>query len=120
MNTENTSMQEVVDLTRAKILHQLEIFPFLSRSMIHVSVGTATPTQLWVPILDALIEEGLVTTTELSCKTPVDRNQVYTVYHLATHEYTYGPHNATTHSHANANVSSSGVGGGLSTKAANA
>lgn len=84
-------VQETIELLRAKILHQLEIFPFLSRSMIHMSIGTATPTQLWGPILDSLVEEGAVKVTELSCRTPGDRQQAYTIYHLATNHYRYGP-----------------------------
>ena len=84
-------MADATTLIRAKILHALEVFPFISSSMINTAIGTSTLTSLWRPVLMALEAEGLVTKSEITCATPVGRNQCYTVYHLAANAYNYGP-----------------------------
>lgn len=76
-----------IDQTRDKILHILSIYPFLSRSMIHVAIGTSTPTTLWKPILDQLIEEKKVCSLNFQRNSPLDRSQSYTIYHLPENEY---------------------------------
>lgn len=80
-----------IDQTRDKILHTLTIFPFLSRSMIHVGIGTSTPTTLWKPILDQLVAEGKVRVTKFQRNSPLDRSQSYTIYHLPENEYKVEP-----------------------------
>jgi hypothetical protein len=70
-------------LIRAKIVHALEIFPFLSVSAIHQQIGTSLPRDLWQPILQELVSSGEVSVTEVGARTPLDRNQTYTIYHLA-------------------------------------
>lgn len=88
---ENARMDEVerqLQLMRERILHSLEIFPFLSRSMIHMSLGTATPVGLWQPLLEKLVEDGEVVCTEVHAKTPLNRSQAYTLYHLSSRTYT--------------------------------
>lgn len=87
----NDNMAQVIETTRLRILHALEVFPFISGSMLHQAIGTATATQLWKPILDQLIEEGLVKETNLQAKSPTGRAQSYTIYHLADRVYTYSP-----------------------------
>lgn len=83
--------QEAVDLIRARILHSLEIFPFMGASMIHQSIGTSTSTVLWRPVLNGLVEDGAVCKKEVTCKTPLGRMQSYEIYHLPQNEYVYGP-----------------------------
>lgn len=89
--TEDTHLHEAADECRARILHALEIFPYLSSSMIHIAIGTSTSTKLWRPILGKLVEEGVVCETQRACKGPNDRNQNYTIYHLPANPYSYGP-----------------------------
>lgn len=74
-------------LFREKILHALEVFPFLSNSMIHMAIGTSNSTLLWKPVLEALVAEGSVVETTHSAKTPIDRSQSYTIYHLPINSY---------------------------------
>jgi hypothetical protein len=87
VGTQIEGLEEELALLRQKILFSLELYHFLSRSMIHQTLGTATTTRLWGPILDRLIEEGLVACTTLTAKTPLDRNQTFSVYHLAIRPY---------------------------------
>ena len=78
---------EEIRMLRDKILFSLELYHFLSKSMIHQAVGTATSRRLWDPVLDALIQEGLIECTTLEAKTPLGRNQTFTIYHLSTRPY---------------------------------
>lgn len=89
MNTETTSPVELYEQTKARILHTLEIYPFISSSMVHISIGSSTPTLLWRPLLQELIEDGLVLETVRVAKTPADRSQSYTIYHLPANPYTF-------------------------------
>jgi hypothetical protein len=79
--------------TRARIIHSLTIFPFLSGSMIQTALSPGLPPKLWRPILVSLIEEGIVTITKVSAVTPGNRSQSYDVHHLTSNKYTgsYGP-----------------------------
>lgn len=79
----------VQDLVRDKILHALEIFPFISNSMIHMAIGTSTPTMLWKPILEQLVKDGAILETTITAKSPLDRQQTYTIYHLPKNAYAF-------------------------------
>lgn len=63
---------------RDKILHTLSIYPKISQSMLMIGIGTGIPSDMWHPVLDRLIEEGLVNKTQVQAKTPAGRDQVYT------------------------------------------
>jgi hypothetical protein len=84
-------MLMVAEETSERILHALEIFPFISASMLHQAIGTATAGNLWKPILEQLVELGEIKETTFSAKTPTGRTQSYTIYHLSKHTYNYGP-----------------------------
>lgn len=79
-----------VEQVRERILYALEIFPFISSSMLHQAIGTATLTALWKPILEDLVEGGLIKETSFSARSVGGRAQSYTIYHLAKHDYIYG------------------------------
>lgn len=83
-------MAQVIEQTRDRILHALEVFPFISQSMLHQAIGTSTSGKLWKPVLDELVEKGQVVITEHQAKSPTGRAQCYTVFHLAKNEYVYG------------------------------
>lgn len=82
-------MAQVIEQTTARILHALKIFPFLSGSMLNMAIGTSTPTKLWRPLLERLVEEGKVVETNISADSSTGRLQAYTIYHLACNPYTY-------------------------------
>jgi hypothetical protein len=63
--------------------------------MINVAIGTATPKMLWRPILEQLIERGVVNKTEVTTQSVKERTQAYSIYHLASNPYTYKNNQAT-------------------------
>lgn len=67
---------------RDKIIQTLTIWPRLSPSMLQVGIGTSVKPTLWHPILDSLIKEGIVARDEISMKSHIGRDQVYSVIHL--------------------------------------
>lgn len=83
------SMAQVIEETRLRILHALEVFPFISASMLHQAIGTSTSGRLWKPILEALVEEGKVMVYELASRGVSGRAQTYVLYHLPKNEYIY-------------------------------
>lgn len=76
-----------VEQCRERILHALEIYPFLSASMIHQAIGTATSTALWRPILQEMVEDGRVTEESRVERSPLGRLQSYTIYSLHRNSY---------------------------------
>lgn len=74
---------------RSKILFGLSVYPFVNPSMLHVFMGTSTPTSIWKDeVLEELIQEGLVVKEDVQLTSPSERSQTYTVLHLAEREYT--------------------------------
>lgn len=73
----------VADL-RARMLFYLTIYPKMSPTMMQVALGPSTRAHVWKPILDQLIEEGLVWKHQVRPKTPPPsgRDQIYTVIEL--------------------------------------
>lgn len=80
-------MAQTIELTRMRILHALEIFPFMSSSQLHQAIGTSTPGSLWKPLLQHLLEEGKIVRKDISAETVTGRCQAYTIYHLPCYEY---------------------------------
>lgn len=76
-----------VEQVRERILHALEIFPFISSSMLHQAIGTATLGSLWKPVLNELIQDGKVMETTFTAKSFGGRQQSYTILHLAKNNY---------------------------------
>lgn len=95
LSVDNTGVIETIKALEEKILHTLRIWPFISQSMLHVALGTATPTSLWKPIFQKLVDDGIIKQTQVSGMSPKDRAQTYTVFHLAENPYTYGLGDAT-------------------------
>ena len=84
------SMAQVIETTRMRILHALEVFPFISGSMLHQAIGTSTSGDLWKPLLAQLIEEKAVVETNVQARSVTGRAQSYTIYHLPKNSYVYG------------------------------
>ncbi len=85
------TMANVIEHTKLRILHALEIFPFISASMLNQAIGTSTATQLWRPCLEQLLAESKVEESTIQARTPNGRTQSYTIYHLPENSYSYGP-----------------------------
>lgn len=86
-----TNLENFAQMLREKILFGLQVYPYLSPTMLHVFLQTATPAGIWKPILNELIVEGLVVSEEVTLTSPHERTQTYTILHLATTPYTAFP-----------------------------
>ena len=85
------AFEEMIQDMRKRILHTLEIYPFLSISMLHIGIGTANSTKIWRPILAQLIDEGQVCSVTLASNGPGgDRAQTNQVLMLTKHHNGYG------------------------------
>ncbi len=69
---------------RENILHILGIFPIISPSMLHITLGGSLPTKVWKPILESLIKSGLVERDEHVTPAPNGRTRCYTLLSLRT------------------------------------
>ena len=70
-------------MIRDKILKVLEIYPRISPSMLQIGIGSSLPTHVWHPILNDLLEDGVVKCDELVSLSSSGRNQIYKILHLA-------------------------------------
>lgn len=71
-------------IIREKILQTLNIYPKISPTMLQVGIGTSITPKMWHPILDKLIEEGLVKRVARQAPNNVSgRDQTYTIISLA-------------------------------------
>ena len=85
------AFEEMIQDMRKRILHTLEIYPFLSISMLHIGIGTANSTKVWRPILAQLIDEGIICSVTLASNGPGgDRAQTNQVLMLSKHHTGYG------------------------------
>lgn len=70
-------------IIREKILQTLSIYPRISPTMLQVGIGTSITPKMWHPILDSLIEEGLVKREARQAPNNVSgRDQTYTIISL--------------------------------------
>lgn len=72
---------------RDNILSQLETFPYVSKSMLQTGLGPALPPTLWKPVLQKMIEEGLIIETTVQITTPKGVNRTRTVLHHRDYPY---------------------------------
>ncbi len=78
MSTEPAESGQDEETVREKIIHILGIYPTISPTMLQAGLGPYTKAMVWRPILDELIEDGQVSRTQESIKTPSDRFNTYT------------------------------------------
>lgn len=76
--------ESMESILRAKIVHILKIYPKIGPSMLQVGLGTGLMPSLWHPVLNRMIEDGIIEKTQLTTSNPGSgRSQVYTIYSLA-------------------------------------
>lgn len=83
------SYSKVQQKVRDKITHLLTIYPFLQPSMIHMGIGTSTPSELWKPILDSLKADGVIQESTVLTENAEGRKMSCTILHLTQNTYTY-------------------------------
>ncbi len=75
---------EATDGIRDNILHILSIFPIISPSMLHITLGGSLPTRVWKPVLEDLIKSDLVERGEHVTPAPNGRTRCYTLLSLSS------------------------------------
>lgn len=79
-NTKFNLGNVVEEMIRQRIVHTLRIYPQLSHSMLQVGIGTGLSPTLWHPVLEKMIEEGIVKRKAVKETNPVTkRDQVYQI-----------------------------------------
>ncbi len=76
-NSESNGMEK-------NIVHILSIFPKISPSMLHITLGSSIPKAMWNPSLESLIADGTVMREEHVCSAPNGRSRHYTLLSLVT------------------------------------
>ncbi len=66
------------------IVHILKIFPKISPSMLHITLGSSLPKAIWNPILEDLIKNNIVQKHSTSKQAPNGRMRNYTILSLKT------------------------------------
>lgn len=84
---EHASIEEGIEAIEAKILHSLEVFPYLSRGMIQQGLGPGCQPKFWDPVLRRLVEQGKIKTVETTVASPGGRALSKTIYHLPCYPY---------------------------------
>ena len=75
-----TDNQDNVQAVRERILHVFSIYPEISPSMLQISLNLKTV--IWRPIVDELVNEGLIKRSSIIAPTPTGRHQSYIVLKL--------------------------------------
>lgn len=81
------NMQVAMDDLKGKILHLLEICPYLTRSMIQVGLGPGLSPKFWDPILKGLVESRELKCEEINTTNQGGRSLNKTIYHLPKFPY---------------------------------
>lgn len=68
-----------MELIERRIVHILTIYPIISPSMLQTSLGPKTRAAEWKPVLERLIDQGIVKRESHFCeRTPTERQNSYT------------------------------------------
>lgn len=72
------------ELTAARIVHILQIYPKVSYSMLHIALGPTITASAWRPILDEMVAENVVQIDTINRTTPTGRSQTYSIISLVS------------------------------------
>lgn len=78
---EDTEMDQKKLIT-SKVVYTLGIYPRLSPSMLQVGLGTSLPPALWRPVIDELVDQGILIREHVSAETPSGRLQTHVTLSL--------------------------------------
>lgn len=62
---------------REKIIHLLKIYPIISPTMLQGGLGPYVKPKVWRPILEQLVQEGIVEQTQETLLSPGGRHNVH-------------------------------------------
>lgn len=75
--------QEVKD----RINHTLEVYPYVSRSMLQVAIGPGLSPKFWDPVFQHMVEHGEIKCIKTQVTSPGGRLLVKEIYHLPKFPY---------------------------------
>jgi hypothetical protein len=78
----NSTTVDTEKFMRERIEHVLSIFPKISKSMLQVGIGTSISPQLWKPVYERMVSEGVVVEESADFTTPNGRHQNYVIVQL--------------------------------------
>ena len=84
---ENTQLEEALDEVKAKLMHLLEVYPYISRAMIQTGLSPALPPKIWDPILQGAVEAKEICYVEIQAESPNGRTLTKGIYHLPRFPY---------------------------------
>jgi len=84
-----SQLEEATQDIRARIIHTLQVFPYISRAMLQVALGPGLSPKFWDGPLQDLVNEGVIKLVETVVATPGGRTLTKGIYHLP--EYPYPP-----------------------------
>lgn len=82
-----SSLDDAAEDVKARILHLLDIYPYISRAMIQTGLSPALPPKLWDPVLQHLVNTGEISHVEIQATTPGGRALSKGIYHLPKFPY---------------------------------
>lgn len=82
-----SSLDDAAEDVRERILHLLDIYPYVSRAMIQTGLSPALPPKLWDPVLQHLVNTKEVVYLEIQATTPGGRSLSKGIYHLPKYPY---------------------------------
>jgi hypothetical protein len=68
---------------RERIEYALGIWPKLSKSMLQVGIGTSISPDMWHPVFDKMVEDGVIIVTDRPGVNPKGRKLTHEVIQLA-------------------------------------
>ncbi len=85
--TENSQLGEALDEVKAKLMHLLEVYPYISRAMIQTGLSPALPPKIWDPILQGAVDAGEICYVAIQSESPNGRTLTKGIYHLPRFPY---------------------------------
>ncbi len=86
-STENNQLEEALDEVKAKLMHLLEVYPYISRAMIQTGLSPALPPKIWDPILQGAVDAGEICYVAIQSESPNGRTLTKGIYHLPRFPY---------------------------------
>lgn len=83
MNVDAATTQDLLN----KLIWSFRLYPFMSHTMIQIAVGTNVPSNLWRPILDAMIVKDFVKSIQIYTQSAAGRSQTVNIFCLAAATY---------------------------------
>lgn len=84
MDNNSAPAQDVMQYYTGRILSILDIYPYLNRSMLHISIGSSIPATALKASMASLVETGKVVVEEIVAQSLAGRSTNQTIYRLAT------------------------------------